>query len=80
MLSLINMYCHGYVATPIIEACYKQGFFSLLDKKKCQKRLWLIKKLKANSGYFTMALQALESLGWLKVSYVMNLHNWIEKE
>ncbi|UII31931.1 SDR family NAD(P)-dependent oxidoreductase [Fulvivirga ulvae] len=66
MLKLLKFCCHGYVAVPVIEACHKQGLFTLLDKNKYRKRTSLIKELKANEGYFSMALQALESLGWLE--------------
>ncbi|MCP5007601.1 MAG: hypothetical protein GY941_27250, partial [Planctomycetes bacterium] len=65
MLSVLNYYSHGYVAVPIIESSVKRGLFELLDLKKPRNRTWLIEKLKANEGYFTLALQTLESLGWL---------------
>jgi acyl transferase domain-containing protein/enoyl-CoA hydratase/carnithine racemase/acyl carrier protein/NAD(P)-dependent dehydrogenase (short-subunit alcohol dehydrogenase family)/SAM-dependent methyltransferase/ribosomal protein S18 acetylase RimI-like enzyme len=66
MLKLLKFCCHGYVAVPVIEACHKQGLFALLEGNKFCKRTWLIKELKANEGYFSVALQALESLGWLE--------------
>src|SRR5437763_10459692 len=63
-LSLI--YCQGYVSTPIIEACQQRGVFTLLDTDEFRERTWLIKTLAANAGYFTIALEQLESLGWLE--------------
>ena len=38
MLALLNLYCHGYVATPIIETCNQHGLFTLLDKNKVSAR------------------------------------------
>jgi acyl transferase domain-containing protein/acyl carrier protein len=66
MLKLLNFCCHGYVAIPIIEACHQQGLFTLLNGNKFCKRTWLVKELAANEGYFSVAIQALESLGWLE--------------
>src|SRR5215470_14186228 len=66
MTYLANSYCHGYVATPIVEACRRRGLFKLLDVREFRELAWLIKELEANAGYFTIALEALESLGWLK--------------
>jgi acyl transferase domain-containing protein/enoyl-CoA hydratase/carnithine racemase/acyl carrier protein/NAD(P)-dependent dehydrogenase (short-subunit alcohol dehydrogenase family) len=66
MLKLLKFCCHGYVAMPIIESCHKQGLFTILEGDKFCKRSWLVKELKANEGYFSIALQALESLGWLE--------------
>jgi len=66
MLDLSTYYCHGYVAAPIVEACRRGGLFKLLDNHGFRERAWLINELKANDGYFTIALEALESLGWLE--------------
>ncbi|NVO09902.1 MAG: SDR family NAD(P)-dependent oxidoreductase [Bacteroidales bacterium] len=66
MLKLLNLYCDGYVATPIIEACQKYGLFKLLENNKFRKRKEIIAELKGNVGYFTIALQTLELLGWLE--------------
>src|SRR5687768_340682 len=65
-MELSNQYCSGYVLTPIIEVCQKYGLFDLLVKKKGKKLQEIIVELKANGGYITIALQALESLGWLE--------------
>ncbi|MCP5003586.1 MAG: GNAT family N-acetyltransferase, partial [Planctomycetes bacterium] len=76
MLSELNFYSHGYVAVPILESCVKRGVFELLNLQKPRKRIWLIKELTANEGYFTLGLQALESLGWIqkegKDSYLLS--------
>src|SRR6266508_1765833 len=66
MLDLSTYYCHGYVAAPIVEACRRGGLFKLLDNHGFRERAWLINELKANDGYFTIALEARESLGWLE--------------
>ena len=62
----LRAYCHGYVATPVIEACERRGLFRLLDSREFQRRELLIAELRASPGHFTLALQALESLGWLE--------------
>ncbi|MCP5005244.1 MAG: GNAT family N-acetyltransferase, partial [Planctomycetes bacterium] len=76
MLSVLNYFNHGYVAVPILESCVKRGLFELLSLQEPRKRTWLIKELTANEGYFTLALQALETLGWIQKvgndSYLLN--------
>src|SRR5262245_12014043 len=66
MIDLATSYCHSYVGAPIVEACRQRGLFKLLDIGEFRERTWLIKELKANAGYFTIALEALESLGWIE--------------
>src|SRR5215471_4173615 len=66
MIDLATSYCHSYVGAPIVEACRQRGLFKLLDIGEFRERTWLIKELKANAGYFTIALEALESLCWLE--------------
>src|SRR6266481_2796959 len=66
MLDLATVYCRGYVTTPIVEACRQRGLFKLLDTRKFRDRTWLTRELKANEGYFTIALEVLESIGWLE--------------
>jgi acyl transferase domain-containing protein/enoyl-CoA hydratase/carnithine racemase/acyl carrier protein len=66
MLERLNAYFHGYVATPIIETCRQHGLFKILDTVNFRQREWLIKKLGANKGYFSIALQSLESIGWVE--------------
>src|SRR4051812_22442413 len=66
MTDLSKSYCYGYMVTPVIEACQQRGLFTLLDVSTFRERAWLVKTLKANEGYFTIALEALESAGWLE--------------
>src|SRR5712672_147220 len=66
MTDLSKSYCYGYMVTPVIEVCQQRGLFKLLDVSRFRERAWLVKKLKANEGYFTIALEALESAGWLE--------------
>jgi len=65
MLSILNSYCHGYVAYPIIAACVEEGVFDCFEAPKPQSSDYLVKRLGANTGYFNIALHALESLGWI---------------
>ena len=59
-------YCHGYAATPIIEACHRHGLFKLLNVREFRERTWLIQNLQANAGPFTIALEALGRIGWIE--------------
>ena len=65
MLELINRYCHGYVAIPVILACKTQGLFKLLEKKGALSASGIAKRLKANEGHLQVALRLMQSLGWL---------------
>lgn len=65
MLSLFNNLSDGYVAIPVIYACKKQGLFEILQEHQWTEFSILVKKLRANSGYFKVALHLLESLGWV---------------
>ena len=49
MLSLLNLYCHGYVAIPILESCAKRGLFKLLNVQKSRHAAWLVKELGAKT-------------------------------
>src|SRR5215813_5569013 len=62
----LSAFCQGYLITPIVEACRRHGLFELLDTREFRERTWLIKELKANTGYFTIALEALQYAGWLE--------------
>src|SRR5689334_8014379 len=66
MLDLLNLFCHGYVATPLIEACRRRGLFGALDGGAFRGRAGLAGELGANAGYLAVALHALESLGWIE--------------
>lgn len=65
MLEILNNYAHGYVAVPVIIACKKHGLFELLDNKKSVHFSVLVKELNANSGHLRVALNMLQSLGWM---------------
>ncbi len=75
MLSKLNMYCHGYVAIPVIDACRKHGLFTILQPTKPTSFSTIVKKLKPNPGYLRIALHMLESLGWVsknsKQAYIL---------
>src|SRR6476619_3743308 len=58
--------CHGHLASQIVEACRKRGLFELLDVQEFRGRTWLIEQLGANEGYFAIALEVLQSLGWIE--------------
>src|SRR5579864_4567809 len=66
MSTLGFTFCTGYLITPVVEACRQAGLFGLLDRREFRDRAWLGKELDANAGYFTIALDALASLGWLE--------------
>ena len=62
MLELLNNFAHGYVAIPVILACYKQGMLDahLVDPEEFD---FLCEGLRANRGHLRTALVLLESLG-----------------
>lgn len=64
MLDLINRYNHGYLAIPVILACRDRGLFATLEHGALSGAA-LVEGLNANSGHFAVALNLLESLGWL---------------
>ncbi|AEA66026.1 hypothetical protein [Burkholderia gladioli] len=66
MLEVINRYCHGYVAVPVIVACRAHGLFELLEQQGVLGFAALVERLHANDGHFRVALNVLESLGWLE--------------
>jgi acyl transferase domain-containing protein/NADPH:quinone reductase-like Zn-dependent oxidoreductase/NAD(P)-dependent dehydrogenase (short-subunit alcohol dehydrogenase family)/acyl carrier protein/ribosomal protein S18 acetylase RimI-like enzyme len=68
MLEIINRYCHGYVAVPVILACKAQGLFKLLEKKGALDARGIAKRLKANEGHLRVALRLLQSFGWVSCS------------
>src|SRR5215813_8448472 len=68
MMDLATSYCHGYIAAPIVEACRQGGLFSLLEVREFRERAWLIDELMANEGYFAIALEVWETLGWLETN------------
>ena len=65
MLELINRYCHGYVAIPVILACKQKGLFDLLEQEGALTIDEIGKRLSANIGHLKVALRLLQSLGWL---------------
>ncbi len=65
MLSVLNAFCNGYVAVPVIEACARQGMFALFGKTQTLTASVLARKLDAHAGYFNLALNTLERLGWM---------------
>ncbi len=65
MISVLNAFCNGYVAFPVIEACKRRGLFALFSEEQTLDASFLAQKLKANAGYFNVALHTLERLGWI---------------
>ncbi|MGD0831533.1 MAG: beta-ketoacyl synthase N-terminal-like domain-containing protein, partial [Terracidiphilus sp.] len=61
-----NLYSGVYLAAPIIAALERRGLFKMLDSTEFRERKSLIAELKANPGYFTVALEALESLALIE--------------
>lgn len=62
MLDLINRYCHGFVALPVIQALRKQAFFCIFNDGKAVSFDGLLTNTHANSGHLKAALRLLESL------------------
>ncbi len=62
MLDLINRYCHGFVAFPVIHSLQKQGFFNAFKKGESIDVDCLPDLYQANSGHLKAALRLLESL------------------
>lgn len=64
MLTVINRYCHGYVAVPVIVACVKKGLFDRINERPSSFQE-LADEFCANSGNLAVALLLLESMGWI---------------
>ncbi|MGR9012008.1 MAG: SDR family NAD(P)-dependent oxidoreductase [Gammaproteobacteria bacterium] len=62
MLDLINRYCHGFVAFPVIHSLQKQGFFNVFKKGGRLDFDALLDLHQVNSGHLKTALRLLESL------------------
>jgi acyl transferase domain-containing protein/NADPH:quinone reductase-like Zn-dependent oxidoreductase/SAM-dependent methyltransferase/acyl carrier protein/NADP-dependent 3-hydroxy acid dehydrogenase YdfG len=70
MLDLINRYCHGFVAFPVIHSLQKQGFFNAFKKGESVDVDYLLNLHKANSGHLKTALRLLESLEILEFDQI----------
>ncbi|RKH68635.1 SDR family NAD(P)-dependent oxidoreductase [Corallococcus llansteffanensis] len=66
MLTVLNAFCHGYVATPILALGVQRGLFGCLDARVPRSLTSLEEKTGANSGYLQIVLRALLTLGWVK--------------
>lgn len=62
MLDLINRYCHGFVAFPVIHSLKKQGFFNVFRTGPGLDFDALLDLHQVNSGHLKTALRLLESL------------------
>jgi len=62
MLELINRYCHGFVALPVIHGLRKQTLFSIFNDGKAVSFDALLARTQGNSGHLKAALRLLESL------------------
>ncbi|PSL48183.1 acyl transferase domain-containing protein [Chitinophaga niastensis] len=65
MLTVLNNYAHGLVAIPVIDSCIKKGLFLILQEDAYISFAVLTKKSAANAGHLRIALQMLESIGWV---------------
>ena len=63
MLSVLNTYCHGYVALPVLALSQQRGLLALLDTG-AQPLEALVDGTGANAGYLQVVLRALLSLEW----------------
>ncbi len=66
MIQLINKCLHGFVLIPIIDACKKNNVFTLLNESPYSLKD-LADKTHANPAYLSVALNAFESVGWIKM-------------
>ncbi|MCU7925179.1 MAG: SDR family NAD(P)-dependent oxidoreductase [Candidatus Thiodiazotropha sp. (ex Dulcina madagascariensis)] len=64
MLEVLNSYCHGYVAIPVILACKRKGLYDLLNQEPVHFDD-IVDRLSANSGHLRVALRILESMDWI---------------
>ncbi|MEJ2620931.1 MAG: polyketide synthase [Candidatus Thiodiazotropha sp.] len=64
MLEVLNSYCHGYVAIPVILACKRKGLYELLNREPVHFGD-IVERLNANSGHLRVALRILESMDWI---------------
>ncbi|MBN8523116.1 MAG: hypothetical protein J0M23_04600 [Rickettsiales bacterium] len=65
MIQIFNKCLHGFILTPVINAFCKNNVFNLLAKSKYSVED-LVNNTNANLGYLGVALNAFESLGWVK--------------
>ena len=63
----VDLYCNGYVATPIISA-FRRRLPAFLDTREFRQREDLIRQTGANPRVLSVALRALQLLGWLEKS------------
>ncbi|MFQ3244029.1 MAG: hypothetical protein ACI9SP_000654 [Arenicella sp.] len=63
MTSILNRYMHAYVALPVASSFLKHNVFDVLSSGKSI--FDVIEEMKANPGYFNIALKMFESLGWI---------------
>ncbi|MGZ5445522.1 MAG: SDR family NAD(P)-dependent oxidoreductase [Thermoanaerobaculia bacterium] len=66
MSELSTISRHGHWAKSLIDVCAERGLFHLLGGEEFRDRAWLAATLNANEGYFSIALEALVSLGRLE--------------
>ena len=65
MLEYSLKFRRGYVATPLLEACFKRGLFGLLNDSDFRDVPTLVDGLQANANRFSVAMDVLASLGWI---------------
>jgi len=65
MLEYSLKFRRGYVATPLLEACFKRGLFGLLSESEFRDVPTLVGGLQANANRFSVAMDVLASLGWV---------------
>jgi len=73
MLTIINRYCHGYIAIPVILSCKTHHFFTKL-KQRPASLYTLNKELDANSGHLQVALKLMQSMAWLVKDHNNHYH------
>ena len=66
MLSIINRYCHGYMAVPAMAILKHRGVFDLFSLQEPVFFEEVVQKCNANAGYFQVAVRLMETLEWIE--------------
>lgn len=82
MLDLINRYCHGFVALPVINSIRQEGIFELFKNSESVEFETVLKHYPANKAYMKVAFRLLESLEILQFNGAYQTgkrFNWLDE-
>jgi len=66
VLSVFNVLCHGYVATPLLTLSVRRRLLEQLHSDHAVSLASLVQSTQANAGYLEILLHALQSLEWIE--------------